>query len=147
MAVAPELSVKKISRSLSVDMELYCRGRRRSNRSSVPPLSKHSVANPGGRVDSREQQFPPARQDCDQDALRHHPETTLGNNQQCQREAPEPLDGTTDIQFSGRPEAEFPTTGEPPLALSVFADTATRLGGIIDEVLSSNGPWTPSGEF
>lgn len=145
MTEAPEPSVKKISKDLSIDTDLYCMGRR-SNRSSVP-VSRQSGVDAGEGVDSKGQQLLPDSQGSDQHLSCQHAETSVYDRQQSPKGLPEPVDQTIDIQFSNCPEVEHSPTREPPSAHSMFADTAARLGGITDDVLFSNGRWTPTGEF
>ena len=129
----------KISRSTAdmelldtelLDTELPYMGRR-ANRSSVS-LSRQPGIIAGEETDLRGQQLLPDSQERNQDESRQNSGTNLDDSQQSRRGAAE-----TDSSF----------TREAPSALSVFADTAARLGGMATATSSSKGPWKNLGEF
>lgn len=125
----------KISRSLSLDMELpnmdLLYMGRRANRSSVP-LSRPPGTVDGEGFELREQQLLPESQERNQVESRQCSRTNLDDSQQSWR---------------GATATDSSSTREAPSVLFVFADTAARFGGVATATSSSNGLWTNSGEF
>ncbi|KAF9126297.1 hypothetical protein BGW39_006721 [Mortierella sp. 14UC] len=122
---ASESNIKKFSRSLSVDMELYSLGRR-SAQGSVP-LHRQAEATAGQGTNLSAQR--------NHDELRQAPEAG-GDDERMG--SPE----TMDVERSGQADRDFPSTKEVLTALSVFAATATRLGGPSSAGVLSNGTRT-----